>query len=555
MSTQIPDRVEAYLRLVESDQPRACKDQHALAAYVRRIFAEEDLVVDTELAESYLSLVRYFPYERLYPWEEFILILWNCVFTKEGLPRWPDVLAMMGRGSGKDGYMAFDAFCSVSPYNPAKGYNVDICAYNEDQAMQPVQDVIAALERPAYERKLDRHYHHTQEMVRGRKNGGIITGRTNNPKGRNGLRSGKVFFNEVHLYENYNNIKVFTAGMGKVDHPRRGIFTSNGHVSDGPLDDYLAQGQRILFEGEDDKGLLPFICRLNSEDDVHDEANWYMACPSLLYRPTLLAETRKEYDGWMSRPEEHGDFLAMRMGIRKGFAELAVTDYDKVLATNRPIPDLRGWNCVVGMDYAELNDWASVNLHFRRGNDRFDINHSWICAQSKTLSRVHAPWKDWAEKGYVTVVDDVSISPKLLARYIKEAGKMYNIKLIAMDHYRWTLVADAFREIGWDAADRDRVRRVRPADIMQTDPVIQECFDRGYLTWGDCPPLRWAVNNTKRVRSSRSSGSDTGNYYYAKIEGKSRKTDPFMAFVASMTVESALGGGTVVSMPMSAITW
>ena len=65
---------------------------------------------------------------------------------------------------------------------------------------------------------------------------------------------------------------------------------------------------------------------------------------------------------------------------------------------------------------------------------------------------------------------------------------------------------------------------------------------------GDNPCLRWAVNNTKRVRR-RQEGVDTGNFIYAKIEPKSRKTDPWMALVASMTGEPALGTGTPVELP------
>lgn len=555
MSTRIPAPVENYLRRVEGQEPRVCKDQLAFAAYIRRIFAEEDLVVDEDLAARYLSLAKYFPFGQLFPWEECLEVLWNCVFSQDGFPRWADLFALMGRGGGKDAFVAYDAFCGISPYNPAKNYNVDICAYNEDQAMQPVHDVVGALERPATEAKLEKFYYHNQEMVRGRRNGGVIRGRTNNPKGRNGLRSGKVIFNEAHLYENYNTIQVFTAGLGKVDHPRRGIFTSNGQISDGPLDDYLAQGQRILFEGEADKGFLPFICRLDSAEDVHEEANWYKANPSLAYRPTLLAEIRKEYDGWKDRPQEHGDFMPMRMGIRVGFTDVSVTAYEKVLATKKELPDLSGWSCVVGLDYAEVNDWASVVFHFRRGNDRFDLHHSWVCAQSKTLPLVHAPWKDWAQRKMITVVEDVSIAPELLATYIQDLGRQYSIKMISMDHYRWSLMADAFRRIGWDAKDKDRVHLVRPSDIMQIDPVIQVCFDRQYFHWGDCPPLRWAVNNTKRVRSSRKIGSDTGNFYYAKIEAKSRKTDPWMALVAAMCVESKLGVGTPTKPLVPAVGW
>lgn len=548
MSCEIPAEVLEYIELVESGQPRACPEQHALVALVRRAFETEDLRVETERLKKYLGLQKYFPFA-LFPWEKFLFTLWNCTYTAQGRPRWKTALVMVGRGAGKDGYIAFDSACSISPYNPVSHYNVDICAMNEDQATQPSRDLVEVLELPRYEAKLKKHFYHTKELIQGRKNKGVMKGRTNNPTGRDGMRSGKVIFNEVHAYQNYDNIKVFVTGLGKVDQPRIGYFTSNGDVSDGPLDDKLAQARRILFEGEPDGGMLPFICCLQSRDQVHDPANWYMANPSLAYRPSLLQETEDEYKDWLEHPEQNGDFLTKRMGLRAGQKEVSVTDYEKVKATNRPLPDLRGWICVVGVDYAELSDWAAVNLHFRRGSERFDLNHAWICAQSKTLPRVKAPWKAWAEAGHCTVVEDVSIHPDLLADYIRLAGQQYNLKLLCMDHYRWTLVSESFKKIGFDANDKSRVKLVRPSDIMQVEPVIQECFDRGLFTWGDNPCLRWAVNNTKRVRSSKKLGVDTGNFIYAKIEAKSRKTDPWMALVASMVGEPALGAGQVLDMP------
>lgn len=549
MSCSIPEKVLRYIESVENDTPRACKEQHALAAYIRRVFADEDIYVDLDQMNRYLSLVKYFPYEKLFPWEEFLLTLWDCTYKANGTPRWKTVLCMVGRGAGKDGFIAFDAACSISPYNPVSHYNVDICANNEEQAVTPVKDLAEVLENTKFEAKLKKHYYHTKELIQGRKNKGVMKGRTNNPKGRDGMRSGKVIFNEVHAFENYDNIKVFITGQGKVAQPRVGIFTSNGEVSDGPLDDYLERGRRILFEGEPDNGFLPFICCLENKEQVHDSENWYMANPSLYYMPYLQQEIADEYRDWKDHPEQNGDFITKRMGIRAGFKEISVTDYEKVKATNQELPNMSGWSCTVGIDYAELSDWAAVNLHFRRGSDRYDINHAWICLQSKTLPRIKAPWQAWSQQGLISVVDDVSIHPDLLAEYIMIAAKKYNIRMLAMDHYRWTLVSESLRKIGFDAADKNRVKLIRPSDIMQVDPVIQECFDRNLFHWGDNPCLRWAVNNTKRVASSRKLGIDTGNYIYAKIEAKSRKTDPFMALVASMTAEPLLGTGTVATMP------
>lgn len=548
MSSKIPAVVEEYLQLVESDKPRACPEQHALAAYIRRVFQEEQLIIEEDRLAKYLSLDKYFPFD-LFPWEKFIIALWLCTYKAPGRPRWKTLFCMVARGAGKDGFIAYVGFCMVSPYNPVPAYDVDICANDEEQATRPVKDAVDILDTPKWMSKLKKFFYHTKELIQGRKNRGVIRGRTNNPKHRDGMRSGMIVFNEVHAYENYDNIKVYRTGMGKKGEPREGSFTSNGDVSDGPLDDFLERGLRILNGDEPDNGFLPFICRLPDESLVHDPENWYMANPSLQYSPTLYQETMDEYLDWKERPEEHGDFLTKRMNLRKGFKEIAVTDYAKVKSTNKDLPDLRGWSCTVGLDYAELSDWAAVNLHFRRGSQRYDINHAWVCLQSKTLHRVKAPFRDWADANNVTLVDDVSISPDLLAAYIQQMGRIYDIKMLALDNFRWTLVSESLRKIGFDASDRTRVKLVRPSDIMQVEPVIQECFDRGYFTWGDVPHLRWAVNNTKRIRSSKKQGSDTGNYYYGKMEGKSRKTDPFMALVASMVIEPVLGTGEPLQPP------
>lgn len=550
MSCNIDPRILEFIEVIESGRQSADKDIIALIKHVRHCFETEPIYTDEEQFTKYLSLQKYFPYE-LIPWEKFILGLWCCTYWKGPVmkPRWPDVVAMVGRGAGKDGFIAFVCCCMISPYNPVQRYDVDICANNEEQAQRPMLDFIDVLETPKWEEKLKKHYYHTKETVRGKKNRGKIKGHTNNPKGRDGLRSGMVIFNEVHQYENYDNITVFTTGMGKVDQPRVGFFTSNGEVSEGPLDDYLEQSEQVLFHGAPDNGTLYFICRLDAVAEVHDEANWAKANPSLPYFPTLLEEIRKEYVKWVERPDQNSSFITKRFGIRSGQKEISVTSYEKIKATNKPLPDLSRWKCVVGIDYAELSDWAAVNLHFRKGTQRFDINHAWICKTSKTLHRVRAPWQKWVEERHCTLVDDVSIHPNLIAGYIKDAMKKYQIKMLAMDQFRWTLVSEAMKGIGFDAMNKEKVKLIRPSDIMQVEPVIQECFDREQFHWGDNPCLRWAVNNTKRVRSSKKQGVDTGNFIYAKIEAKSRKTDPFMALVASMVIEPVLGTGEQAKLP------
>jgi len=122
-------------------------------------------------------------------------------------------------------------------------------------------------------------------------------------------------------------------------------------------------------------------------------------------------------------------------------------------------------------------------------------------------------------------------------------AKKYNSKKISIDNFRYALMKDALEKIGFDPKERKNLYLVKPTDIMKIQPVIESCFNKQLFVWGDNPALRWATNNTKRVRSGKKTGTDTGNFYYAKIEAKSRKTDPFMALVASMVIEDELETG------------
>lgn len=540
-----------WLEMVESGEVAACKDQLQLAKYVRKCFATEDIYTDIEQLEKYKRLLKYFPYERLFPWQEFCIALHLCTYWREtGRPRWGDLLLLVGRGAGKDGYIAYVGLCLVSPFNPIPAYDVDICATAEDVAMRPVDDVIAVLENERQRRLLKRHFYWTKEKVVGLKFRSTMRGRTNNPRTKDGMRSGIVVFNEVHQYENYANIKVFKTGLGKTKHPRQLYATTNGDVRESPLDDMIERSELILKGEVEDNGLLPFICRLDNKAEADDSSLWVKANPSLPYLPELMTLIEKEYIDWKTNPAANADFMTKRMNLPQSAVDVAVTSYENLKATqclivdgkaqDRIMPALRGRSCVVGLDYASLRDFASVNLRFVVDGLKYDINHSWFCLQSPDMERIKAPIIDWANEGLITLVDDVEIHPALLANWILAKGQEFHIVKLALDNYRYALVKSALEQVGFDAKERRNIHLVRPSDIYSIVPIMESDFVNQRLVWGDNRLLRWAANNTKVVKNKVTRGVDTGNRYYAKIEGRSRKTDPFMAVVHAAIIEHEL---------------
>lgn len=552
MKCSLPREIEEWLEIVENDTYRCCEDQHLLAERIRRTFREEDIYVDTEQLGNYMKICkRYVPYE-LFPWEKFIIALHTCTYYREsGQPRWPDLFCMVGRGAGKDGMIAIESMCLSSPYNGIKAYDVDICANNEEQAIRPVQDLREFFENPSVRKKIEKFYKWTLEKITCKKTNSTIRGRTNNPKGKDGLRSGIVILNEIHQYQNHANINVFTTGLGKKKHPRRAYYTTNGEVREGPLDDCLADAEDVLQGGMEDNGTLYFICRLDDKEDVHDEKNWTKANPSLPYLPDLMDETRKEYRDWLKNPARLPAFMEKRMNLPETVKESAVTSWDNIAATNKELPDLKGWSCTVGIDYAKTTDWVSVNFHFKNGNDRYDTNKTWICSASADIPRIKAPWREWTKRSeMLEYVDDIEIHPSVVANYIQEMGTIYNIEKVAIDSYRYTLLADALAKVGFSREKKNLIL-VKQTDIIKIVPVIEHCFLHGYFHWGDNPVLRWATNNTKTIRYGKNAGADKGSFVYGKIEAKSRKNDPFMALVASMVAEEEIKDRpTMVRVPV-----
>ena len=542
MSCNLPFFVENYFALMDKYPHRFCKCQCALRENVIiPAFENEDLYVDTEQALKYFGLSKYLGYEQIFEWEEFVLGLHLCVYIKEsGLPRWPDALVLMGRGNGKDGVISLESLSLISPYNPIDKYDVDICANNEDQAKRPVNDIIEAFE--TQRTKMLKFFYWTKVIITGRKCRSYIKGHTNNAKGKDGLRSGIVIFNEYHAYENYDNINVFKTGLGKKPHPRTTIFTTNGNVVDGPLDELIKTSEEILFNGQPDDGFLPFICRLDSKEEVHDEEKWHKANPSLMYLPNLMIQIRKDYKEWNKSHSLLPDFMTKRMNIRENKNELPVTAWENILATNKWYEGkLLGLEASCGIDLSKTTDWASVNMHIKIGEARIDINHAWICMNNPEIGRLKCPYEQWAEEGHITLVHDVEISPQLIVNYIKGQMAKYKIKIICLDSYRYDIMKDYLEKIGFSIQNKN-IYLVRPSDIMRVQPMIDRAFVNQYFYWGNQPHLRWATNNTKLVRTKKSKlvldgELDVGNYLYGKIEPKSRKTDPFMSLVHSFIGE------------------
>lgn len=517
--------LDDYIKQVKSSQYRVCKEQIQLVNFVEKVFENEQVYVDSEQVEKYFALQKYFPYE-LFAWEKFCFILHNCTYSAPGVLRFPDLVCVVGRGAGKNGYLAFEDFALLTPVNGIRNYDIDICATSEEQASTTFNDIYEILENNST--KMQRHFKWNKTEITNIKTNSTIRYRSSNSKTKDGGRPGKVDFDEKHAYENYKLIDVFTTGLGKKAMPRRTTITTMGEVRDGPLDNELAAGLEVLNGDAPDNGTLYFICRLDNEKEVYEQENWYKANPSLQYFPNLLREIQKEFEDWKRDKVNNSSFMTKRMNIPKGTEAHPVTSWDNIKATNRSLPNLEGKPCIFGVDYTKTTDFLGIGLMFLIDGSIVWKPFSWYCSQSADLGRIKFPYTQQPD---LKRVDGAEIPPEIVADWLREQKKHYNIVGGALDSYRYTLLKEPLMQLGFecDRKGRNNLKLVRPSDKMLVAPLIASDFANHRIVWGDSALMRWYTNNTSAVEDKN------GNIIYGKIEPKSRKTDGFMAFVAAYT--------------------
>lgn len=525
--------IDPYLRKIKNNEVEHCKEQDLMIDnIVIPTLERPDVRIDDEKIEKGLSLQKYFPY-RLIEWEVFLFALIVGVIFTDGDIVFNEIRVMVGRGSGKNGFISFLCFYFLSPYHGIRGYNIDLMANAEDQAKTSFKDVYEVITDPVdvrYKQVLKKNYHATKELITGKVTKSELRFNTSSKRGKDSKRTGCIIFDEKHEYTDVQNMNTLKSGLGKVWHGRIITITTDGHIRGAVLDQEKEQNQAILKEYNPLNRTLVFWCRIENEKEWNQIDKLVKAIPSLNDFPSLRTTIEKEIIDMPYNMDYFPEYMAKRCNFPIGNKEVEVATWEDILATDQDMIDLEGRNCVGGVDYAKTNDFVTTGLTFRVEEKIYHVQHTFICSRSRDLGGIKAPLREWEAKGDVEFVDDVEISPDLVASWFEKMGQRYNIIKIAIDNYRYSLLNSALKKVGFDAFEKKNVYLVRPSDIMKAAPIINHGFVTHRIVFGNTPIMRWYTNNTKKQMD------DKGNITYGKIEPNYRKTDGFMEFVCTMTI-------------------
>ena len=516
--------IDEFKRAIKNGTYIANKEQLQLVEYLEKeILTRDDIYFDTDMTDNYIRFAekQFFPlalYQKFI--SSFIFLYWkrnNRVVFRE-------FLITLGRGGGKNGWMSTLGSFFISELHGIKGYNVTITANSEDQSKVSFDESCTTIQT----KRLEKHYDAKKKTITGIKTNSVFKYRTNNPKTMDSARDGCLFFDEIHQFEDDKAVKVQRSGLGKVKNPRTFYFGTNGYVREGFYDKQLERAAKIL-EGKTDRiGYFPFICKLDNIGEMEDPVFWAKANPMFNekteYAEQVFSEVMEDYLDLEESPSGRQEFVIKRMNFTEGDGERDVAPWEQVLATNRPIPDLSGRNCVAGFDYASIRDFASVGLLFKVNGKIVWMQHSFVRRGFLDAFKPKAPIREWAGQELATIVDEPSIDPRHLVKWLVDKRETYEIELVAADSFRMDLLKPLLEDEGFET---EFIRN--PAGVQaKIAPIIEDGFAHEHFIFGDDPMMRWYTNNTYVKEDPR------GNRTYLKKEPVRRKTDGFHAFIAAL---------------------
>ena len=285
-----------------------------------------------------------------------------------------------------------------------------------------------------------------------------------------------------------------------------------------------------LLKGETtDDRIFPFICKLDDPKEVDNSDMWEKANPMFSkpmskYAQGLFRKVKNQYNEMTFSPSKRQEFMTKRMNLPEIDLEKVVAPWEDILATNREFPILENKQCIGGLDYASIKDFAAVGLLFRDGDDYIWKTHSFVRKGFLDVVKLKPPIYEWERDGLLTIVDEPSIDPRHIVMWFDEMRKTYGLEKVIADNFRMDLLRPLFEEYDIEI---EVIKNPRAIQSLLA-PRVETMFANHNLIYGDNPLMRWYTNNVAvKIKPD-------GNKEYIKKDEVRRKTDGFQALVHAL---------------------
>ena len=420
----------------------------------------------------------------------------------DGKDRFRKAIFLLARKNGKS------ELCSalgISEFILANEGSDIVCSSNDDTQASILYDAMDLMRQMIDPKDLDTKKN--QRFILNKVTNTKIfkmSDRTRNKEGRN---IDIAFQDESHELKGNTIPKSIEQSQSLKDNPKFINLTTEGFIVDGYLDEELRKARAII-AGEDDSvsaaRFLPWLYTQDSEQEIfQNPRSWMKSNPTLgqIKRWDYLEE---QVDLAKKSKADRIFVLSKDFNIKQNSAQswLNIEDYDYKAVFDPE--ELRGSFCLGHVDLAETTDLCCAKaLVIKPGDKTKYILTQYFIPQSKLEPEnddrhAGAKYKEWAQKGYITISEGNENDLALVAKWFYKLQKEQGIKLYKCG-YDQRFAKDwlrAMEEYGWSKQYEDVEMILQNAPTLNNALLLVEADLKSQLiNYNDNPVDKWCFSN------------------------------------------------------------
>lgn len=327
-----------------------------------------------------------------------------------------------------------------------------------------------------------------------------------NSKTLDGLNLHYVSCDELHAQADRNMYDVTRQGMKARKQPIFGSITTAGFAREGIYDSLFEYAQGVATGSITDLRFLPVLYKLDSREEWTDPECWEKANPGLgtiKSREQLADDVEKAKND----PSYLPTLLVKDFDIQENAASTWLTYQAAVNEAVVSMDYLKKSYAIGGCDLSATTDLTCATLLIRKPEDpRYYVLQKYFLPSARvntveSTSRKEAPYRLWAEQGWLTICEGASVDFHAVTEWFVEMVRAYDIRplWIGYDAALSGYWVPEMTEYGFD------MDRVRQGSFTWTYPMkmMQGAFDDHLVVYQNNPMLRWCLLNTGKKSTNK----------------------------------------------------
>lgn len=330
-------------------------------------------------------------------------------------------------------------------------------------------------------------------------NFGFIKALASNSNSLDGLDVHGAVIDELAAIKDRDLYDLIKQAMGARRQPLLFCITTNGFVRDSIFDAQYSYAASVIDGSVKDEHFLPFIYELDSPEEWDDPRCWIKANPGLgtikstEYLEQMVAKAKSD-------PSFKPTVMVKDFNLKQNPVTSWLRFEELINETTYEMSQISKSYAIGGCDLSATTDLTCATLLIRKPNDEnvyvlqhYFIPQGKIDALEQTKSK-EAPYKLWAEQGWVTINDGAAVDYSKVTAWFVEMVEKYDIRPLWICYDRalsgyWVPEMEAY---GFE------MEKTAQGPFTWSQPMKEmgAAFHDHKVIYNNNPVLRWCLANT-----------------------------------------------------------